>query len=271
MNTSLRMLATAASVLVPALCNAASLDLRWDSSPQNPAGPTDSINFIVTPPGLGTSSGSTSPDRLHGVAGNLVDLTFADLVDGTDGSLYTYCYELTQYFSGGDTVRYVLNGAGVTAATLDFLGAVNSVLGNGINPYAWLYPIGPRVLGPNSIPAVNIAAAIQVGLWETRYDSSWDLSAGVFSASGIDAPTWNALTAFHDAMGTTDSLDSAYVVRLENPERQDQITARRATSPQQVPEPGSLALLGLAATLALLARRQRGCSGARAIKENPAR
>ncbi|MEP6655874.1 MAG: PEP-CTERM sorting domain-containing protein [Betaproteobacteria bacterium] len=268
MNASLRMLAAAASVLVPALCNAASLDLLWDANPQNPAGPTDSINFIVTPPGMGTSSGTTSPDRYHGIAGNLVDLTFADLVDGTDGSLYTYCYELTQYFSGGDTVRYVLNSAGVSAATLDFLGAVNSVLGNGTNPYAWLYPMGPRVLGPNSIPAVNIAAAIQIGLWETRYDSSWDLSAGAFSASGIDAPTTNALTAFRDAMANTDSLGTAFVVRLENPDRQDQITARRVTSAQQVPEPGSLALLALAAPLALLARRQRGCQVQQARPRN---
>ncbi len=90
--------------------------------------------------------------------------------------------------------------------------------------------------------------------------ASWNLTGGTFQATGIDPSTTQvALDAFHNAMATTPALSAAYAVTLENvgqPGAQDQITGLRHTS-QQVPEPGSLPLLALAAALAVGTLRAR--------------
>ncbi len=113
-----------AATLACGTASADSIDLQWDSNPFNPAHSSDAID-ISTP----RVWNGIYPDRYHGIASNLVGITTADLIDGTNGSLFTYCYELTEVFSGSQLVHYTINYSGVNAATLDFLGAVNSGAG----------------------------------------------------------------------------------------------------------------------------------------------
>jgi hypothetical protein len=168
------------------------------------------------------------------------------------GDLFMYCYDLGQYINHGETITYEIQ-PGAAARTLDFLGAVNYVLNNnmvGGDRFAWLHPSGPQ--------APNIAAAIQVGIWESLYDASgWDLGSGGFRANGLNAATNNHWLAFRTAAqnAATPDLGAENVIRLASASKQDQITGRRVPD-QQVPEPAPLSLAVAAALAALWARRR---------------
>lgn len=160
--------------------------------------------------------------------------------------LYMYCYDVYNNISGGWTVDYTINFAGETARTLDFLGAVNKVLSGSSDKgaFAWLFPA-----------AAATAAAIQLGIWESLYDSGgWNIDSGSFLATGLDEGTRSTLLGFFGAIDSSDALDGKYVMTLEAPGKQDMITGD--PPPSQVPEPGTLALLGVAA-VGLVATRRR--------------
>ena len=99
-----------------------------------------------------------------------------------------------------------------------------------------------------------MAAAIQIGIWKSLYDNLWTLGAGpvTFSAShGAGVTTaYNAIVAL---INSTDALDSSRVMVLVSDGRQDVITGRLN---RLVPEPGSLALIGIAAAMAGFVRRK---------------
>jgi hypothetical protein len=201
---------------------------------------------ITFPNQIGNQSTTESvlAGRFKGKATNIVGVDPAIFVDGPS-NLYMYCYDVYENINSGWSVDYTINLDGERARTLDFLGAVNFVLNQGkatYDKFAWLHPVNG-----------NQGAAIQLGIWESLYDSTgWSLDTGSFKATGLDSGTSSWLTSFFSNIETTNSVDGKYVMTLEASGAQDMITG---DPPADVPEPGSLALLGVA--LAALAYTQR--------------
>jgi hypothetical protein len=226
---------------------AATVHVQFDNPIFNgvPAPSYDAVT--ITYPALGTGtprSVSTAAGRFQGTGSNVVGVSPSIFTDGL-GDLYMYCYDVYESVGSGWNVDYTINFDGETARTLDFLGAVNAVLGGG-DPYAWLHPT-----------TGTMAAAIQLGIWESKYenpDNGWNLLGGSFSAQHMEASTQAYLASFFSAMGNSPSLDGRYVMTLEASGAQDMITG---DPPSSVPEPGMAALFGVALAGGLWAGRRR--------------
>jgi len=212
--------------------SAGTLTIDWANPPTSPPG-GDNLNVSLD---FGTNFVNTTAGRFNGVVTAAVDVDTSMLVSGP-GALWAYCYDLYDTLSSG---QYQVILGGGDSIVLDFLGAVNSVLGG--SPFAWLDP------GSGSV-----AAAIQLGIWDALYDADFQLDSGIFQANGADAATIAAFNTFVAAMASADSLSGDKVLVLTADGRQDVISGLRE---QTVPEPGTLALLGLGVIAALATRRR---------------
>jgi MYXO-CTERM domain-containing protein len=191
--------------------------------------------------------------RFSGSASNLVGVSESIFVDGVD-DVFMYCYDLYDAIRGGDVVDYTINFGSIMQRTLDFIGAVNTVLNmqrgtlafEAFDRYAWVRPDNAAQ-----------SAAIQLGLWESKYESddAWDIGTGSFSASALHSGTGTALEGFFAAVrdpGNT-PLEPQFAMLLQSPEYQDMITA---DPPGTVPTPAPLGLLLLGGLAALWQRRR---------------
>lgn len=244
-----RTLAAVALAATAVAAQAASVKVTFDSPifDGTPAPSYDAVRITFpTLAGTGSESLDVAAGRFHGSASNVVGIEPGRFVDNVN-SLWMYCYDLYETIGNGSVVTYNVNFAGATDRTLAFLGAVNAVRNSGAatpDPYAWLHP-----------STAYEAAAIQLGIWESKYDSGWNIDSGAFSASGIESATRSALAGYFAALATAAPLDRSYTMVLEARGAQDMITG---DPPGTVPEPGTLSLLLAPLALLALGRRRSG-------------
>ena len=231
---SIKGLVAGAAFVLATAASADTITVDWNNPIFGALGARDV--GVVTHPG---GSINTDAGRFHGVVTATTGVSTSELID-SGANFFAYCHDLAQTI--GDTTYTVQYGA--SAIMRDFLGAVNSVLGG--DPYAWLRPDNKHE-----------AAAIQLGIWEALHGDDFNLATGLVQFSGSPGATALGLfDSFVAAMATSESLSNDRVMVLVHNGKQDVITGIIPPS-RLVPEPGTLALLGMAVVAVAATTRRR--------------
>lgn len=229
--------AVAAALLVASTAATAveTVTVQWAASIFSPPGARN-VGTVTFPSG----SSQTDAGRFHGaVTATSAGFDPGQLVDSA-ANFYAYCHDLAQTIGGGTTYNV---SYGASATMLDFLGAVNAVIGGG-DDYDWLRPSDSLT-----------AAAIQLGIWEALHNDNFVLNSGAVTFSSVQGDVQAQFQLFVNAMAGSTDLDGSRVMTLTHYQRQDVITGRFPPG-KLVPEPTTLLLLGMAAAAAGVARRR---------------
>jgi hypothetical protein len=173
----------------------------------------------------------------------------------TINPFYTYCVELTQYFNFGSP----LPGYSLMDGVAYFNSNLPAKPASGATIVERLGKLFTHLGGAKLPSSTDQSAAIQLAVWESVYEgtSGLDVTSGMLSinnstAAGNARTLANSLLA--SAAAVTNIMYSIQVLKNDN--KQDFLVVQR------IPEPGSLALAGLAlvglAGVAGTARRRRG-------------
>lgn len=237
MKPRLHLLAAAALATASAASQGATLQLNnWTYGNGN------AVNVVTTP-------------SFHGQAGGFSG-TLSGAGPGFDGSIETYCVELTQTFNLGsayNNYNLVTAGSYFSAAKVDTLGKLLS--------YA-----NPIVAAANNNVDDNYSTALQLAIWNTVYDNDSTVSSGNFKDTSGFAAQANAFLS--GAANFASNLDLWVLESKTGTPRgsighQDQLLWRpKLDQSNDVPEPASLAL-ALAAVGALGWSSRRRKSAAR--------
>lgn len=202
-------------------------------------------------------SGYVNTNSYNGDAGQFKG-TFNPIGDSDSNDLFNFfCYELGEYATT-DNVKYT-RFDGLTTGQGDDDTSVNQ------NQLARLFDNyftaekNQSIISP-WLPVARSAldsTALQLAIWEIKYDNDLNLSTGLFKSTGYATSTaqtmltnlytsssqdwkgWSIYTFVRDynCVGIT--------LNVCHDGNQDYVTARYSAGDYNVPEPGSLALLGL--------------------------
>lgn len=117
---------------------------------------------------------------------------------------------------------------------------------------AWLFNTYANAVNSNTT-----AAALQIAIWETLYDTSYNLSGGYFQLVGADSSLTNQVNTYLNALNSNFSATTATWFQPLNPTTAQDMLGPASVS--NVPEPGLMSLIAGSSFsgLCLLHRRRK--------------